>query len=53
MRALAKDPALRFHSAREMADELERTRRGPGRLAGHRAGDGGDRRLRGRREATA
>jgi serine/threonine-protein kinase len=28
MRALAKDPALRFHSAREMADELERTRRG-------------------------
>jgi eukaryotic-like serine/threonine-protein kinase len=30
MRALAKDPALRFHSAREMADELDRTRRGLG-----------------------
>ena len=28
MRALAKDSALRFHSAREMADELERVRRG-------------------------
>ena len=28
MRALAKDPALRFQSAREMADELERVRRG-------------------------
>src|ERR1700751_2861878 len=28
MRALANAPALRFHSAREMADELERTRRG-------------------------
>ncbi|MGZ4430196.1 MAG: Stk1 family PASTA domain-containing Ser/Thr kinase [Gaiellales bacterium] len=28
MRALAKDPALRFHSAREMSDELERCRRG-------------------------
>src|SRR4051794_34413373 len=28
MRALAKDPALRFRSAREMSDELERTRRG-------------------------
>jgi eukaryotic-like serine/threonine-protein kinase len=28
MRALAKDPALRFRSAREMADELERVRRG-------------------------
>jgi serine/threonine-protein kinase len=30
MRALAKDSALRFHSAREMADELERVRRGLG-----------------------
>jgi eukaryotic-like serine/threonine-protein kinase len=30
MRALAKDPALRFRSAREMADELERVRRGLG-----------------------
>jgi beta-lactam-binding protein with PASTA domain/tRNA A-37 threonylcarbamoyl transferase component Bud32 len=30
MRALAKDPALRFRSAREMADELDRTRRGLG-----------------------
>jgi eukaryotic-like serine/threonine-protein kinase len=30
MRALAKDPAVRFHSAREMADELERSRRGLG-----------------------
>ncbi len=28
LRALAKDPALRFQSAREMADELERVRRG-------------------------
>jgi beta-lactam-binding protein with PASTA domain/tRNA A-37 threonylcarbamoyl transferase component Bud32 len=28
MRALAKDPSLRFRSAREMADELDRTRRG-------------------------
>jgi serine/threonine-protein kinase len=30
LRALAKDPALRFHSAREMSDELERVRRGLG-----------------------
>src|SRR4029077_10862205 len=30
MRALAKDPALRFRSARDMADELERVRRGLG-----------------------
>jgi beta-lactam-binding protein with PASTA domain len=30
LRALAKDPALRFHSAREMADELERVRHGLG-----------------------
>ena len=30
MRALAKDPAMRFRSAREMADELERARRGLG-----------------------
>ncbi|MDX6520939.1 MAG: eukaryotic-like serine/threonine-protein kinase [Gaiellales bacterium] len=30
MRALAKDPALRFRSAREMGDELERVRRGLG-----------------------
>jgi eukaryotic-like serine/threonine-protein kinase len=30
LRALAKDSALRFHSAREMADELERVRRGLG-----------------------
>jgi beta-lactam-binding protein with PASTA domain len=30
MRALAKDSAVRFHSAREMADELERVRRGLG-----------------------
>jgi eukaryotic-like serine/threonine-protein kinase len=30
MRALAKDPALRFHSAREMGDELARVRRGLG-----------------------
>jgi serine/threonine-protein kinase len=30
MRALAKDPALRFHSAREMSDELARVRRGVG-----------------------
>jgi beta-lactam-binding protein with PASTA domain len=30
MRALAKDPSLRFRSAREMADELDRTRRGLG-----------------------
>ncbi|HEY0387078.1 MAG TPA: Stk1 family PASTA domain-containing Ser/Thr kinase [Gaiellales bacterium] len=30
MRALAKDPALRFRSAREMADELDRARRGLG-----------------------
>ncbi len=30
MRALAKDSALRFRSAREMADELERVRRGLG-----------------------
>ena len=32
MRALAKDPALRFQSAREMADELERDAPRPGRL---------------------
>jgi eukaryotic-like serine/threonine-protein kinase len=30
MRALAKDPALRFHSAREMSDELARVQRGIG-----------------------
>jgi beta-lactam-binding protein with PASTA domain len=30
MRALAKDSSLRFRSAREMADELERVRRGLG-----------------------
>src|SRR5689334_3814150 len=30
MRALAKDPSMRFRSAREMADELERARRGLG-----------------------
>jgi serine/threonine-protein kinase len=30
LRALAKDPALRFRSAREMGDELERVRRGLG-----------------------
>jgi serine/threonine-protein kinase len=30
MRALAKDPAVRFRSAREMADELDRARRGLG-----------------------
>ncbi|HET6849406.1 MAG TPA: Stk1 family PASTA domain-containing Ser/Thr kinase [Gaiellales bacterium] len=30
MRALAKDPATRFRSAREMNDELERARRGLG-----------------------
>jgi eukaryotic-like serine/threonine-protein kinase len=30
MRALAKDPAMRFRSAREMADELDRARRGLG-----------------------
>src|SRR5207253_647942 len=30
LRALAKDPSLRYHSAREMADELERVRRGLG-----------------------
>jgi serine/threonine-protein kinase len=30
MRALAKDPALRFRSAREMSDELERAHRGLG-----------------------
>src|SRR4029078_1032069 len=28
MRALAKDPQLRYTSAREMADDLERVRRG-------------------------
>jgi eukaryotic-like serine/threonine-protein kinase len=30
MRALAKDPSVRFRSAREMSDELERARRGLG-----------------------
>jgi beta-lactam-binding protein with PASTA domain len=30
LRALAKDPELRYRSAREMADELERVRRGLG-----------------------
>ena len=46
MRALAKDPALRFQSAREMADELERVRRGLGVSQDTAAGDDGDRRRR-------
>ena len=47
MRALAKDPALRFSSARQMAEELARVGRGQSRLDRHAAGDPRDRRRRG------
>ena len=42
MRALAKDPALRYSSARAMADELRRVAPRRRRLGRHDAGDPGD-----------